>query len=249
MAGLTKVDNKFLCKVAKYSGLVSVDKTANRLDARKRVSKLVNIKMAELDKVLAPIENAFAVADHTKTLNFMLSEGVVPSNIQEGYLARLLFRRVYRLMRTLNMEPAKLYDIIDMQANYWAKDFPHIKEMQNEIIEMLKVEEEKFVETLKRGEGMVKRIATDLRVKGTGKMPVDTLTELYDSHGLPPEIVNQAAEKEGVEVEVPENFYALIANRHMQAPKPAEEEEAKAEQTLEKEVEQLPATEQLYYLD
>jgi alanyl-tRNA synthetase len=179
----------------------------------------------------------------------MLSEGVVPSNIQEGYLARLLFRRVYRLMRTLNIEPAKLYDIIDMQADYWGKDFPRIKEMQNEIVEMLKVEEEKFVETLKRGEGMVKRIAADLKTKGTGKLPMDTLTELYDSHGLPPEIVKQAAEKEGVEVEVPENFYALIANRHMQAPKPVEEEEAKAEQTLAKVAEQLPATEMLYYTD
>src|SRR5450759_5595565 len=94
-------------------------------------------------------ENAWAVTDHTKTLSFMLSEGVVPSNIQEGYLARLMFRRVYRLMRTLNMEPAKLYDIIDMQADYWAKDFPHIKAIQNEIIEMQKVRQEKFEATLK----------------------------------------------------------------------------------------------------
>jgi alanyl-tRNA synthetase len=147
------------------------------------------------------------------------------------------------------MEPAKLYDIIDLQADYWGKDFPRIKEMQNEINEMLKVEEEKFVETLKRGEGMVKRIAADLKTKGTGKLPMDTLTELYDSHGLPPEIVKQAAEKEGVEVEVPENFYALIANRHMQAPKPVEEEETQAEKSLEKVAEQLPATEQLYYSD
>ena len=247
MAGITNVDNDFLARVAKYSGLVSVDKRANRLVARKRVSELTGFDMETLDKVLIPIENAWAVTDHTKTLSFMLSEGVVPSNIQEGYLARLLFRRVYRLMRTLNMEPAKLYDIIDMQANYWGKDFPRIKEMQNEIIEMLKVEEEKFVETLKRGEGMVKRIAADLKAKGTIKLPMDTLTELYDSHGLPPEIVKQAAEREGVEVEVPENFYALIANRHMQAPKPVEEEEAKAEQTLAKVAEQLPATEMLYY--
>ncbi len=249
LAGITNVDNDFLARVAKYSGLVSVDKRANRLVARKRVSELTGIDMQTLDKVLIPIENVWAVTDHTKTLSFMLSEGVVPSNIQEGYLARLLFRRVYRLMRTLNMEPAKLYDIIDMQADYWGKDFPRIKEMQNEIIEMLKVEEEKFVETLKRGEGMVKRIAVDLKTKGTGKLPMDTLTELYDSHGLPPEIVKQAAEKEGIEVEVPENFYALIANRHMQAPKPTEEEETQAEQTLQKIAEQLPATEQLYYSD
>ena len=249
MAGIAKVDSDFLMRVAKYSGLVSVDKRANRMIARKRVSELTGIDLQTLERVLVPIENAWAVTDHTKTLSFMLSEGVVPSNIQEGYLARLLFRRVYRLMRSLNMEPAKLYDIIDMQADYWGKDFPRIKEMQNEVIEMLKVEEEKFVETLKRGEGMVKRIATDLRLKGTGKMPMDTLTELYDSHGLPPEIVKQAAEKEGVEVEVPENFYALIANRHMQASKPVEEEEANVGEKLAKVAEGLPATEQLYYAD
>jgi alanyl-tRNA synthetase len=249
MAGITNIDQEFLAKVAKYSGLVSVDKRANRMVARKRVSELTGIDLPTLEKVLVPIENAWAVTDHTKTLSFMLSEGVVPSNIQEGYLARLLFRRVYRLMRSLNMEPAKLYDIIDLQADYWGRDFPQIVKMKNEVIEMLKVEEEKFVETLKRGEGMVKRIAVDLKAKGTGKLPMDTLTELYDSHGLPPEIVKQAAEKEGVEVEVPENFYALIANRHMQAPKPVEDEEAQAEQALQKVAEQLPPTEQLYYLD
>jgi len=249
MAGITKVDQDFLVKVAKYSGLVSVDKRANRLVARRRVSELTGIDMETLERVLIPIENAWAVTDHTKTISFMLSEGVVPSNIQEGYLARLLFRRVYRLMRTLNMEPAKLYDIIDMQANLWGKDFPRIKTMKKEIVEMLKVEEEKFKETLKRGEGMVKRIAAELKSKGTGKLPTDTLTELYDSHGLPPEIVKQAAEKEGIEVDVPENFYALIANRHMQASKPVEEEESRAEQTLGKVAEQVPATETLYYSD
>jgi alanyl-tRNA synthetase len=67
---------------------------------------------------------------------------------------------------------------------------------------------------------MVKRIADDLKGKGTGKLPEMTLTELYDSHGLPPEIVKQAAEKEGIQVDVPENFYSLIANRHMNANKP-----------------------------
>ena len=250
MAGITDVDNEFLACVAKYSGLVSVDKNANRMVTRRRVAELTGIDLQTLEKVLVPIENAWAVTDHTKTLSFMLSEGVVPSNIQEGYLARLLFRRVYRLMRTLDMEPTKLYDIVDMQTDYWSKDFPQVKEMHNEIVEMLKVEEEKFKDTLQRGEGMVKRIAVELKTKGTGKLPMDTLTELYDSHGLPPEIVKQAAEKEGVEVELPENFYALIAKRHMQATKPAEEEEEnQASKTIEKIVEKMPATEQLYYAD
>ncbi|MCJ7560743.1 alanine--tRNA ligase, partial [Candidatus Bathyarchaeota archaeon] len=247
MAGLTNIDNNLLFSVAKYSGLVSVDKTANRLEARRRVAKLVGMPMEELDKVLSPIENAFAVADHTKCLSFILSEGVVPSNIQEGYLARLLFRRVYRLLKMLNM-PNRLYDIMDMQVDFWSKDYPHIKTMRNEIMEMLKVEEEKFEDTLKRGEGMVKRIADELKAKRVSRLPEATLSELYDSHGLPPEIVKQAAENEGVKVEIPENFYALIAKRHMQATKPVEEE-TEAEETLEAATEALTQTEQVYYVD
>jgi alanyl-tRNA synthetase len=243
------VDNELLFSVAKYSGLVSVDKTANRLDARRQVAKFVGIEVGELDKVLIPIENAFAVADHTKCLSFMLSEGIVPSNIHEGYLARLLFRRVYRLLRSLNMDVERLYDVVDMQVDFWVKDYPHIKTMRGEIMEMLKVEEEKFEDTLERGEGMVKRIASELKAKSTTRLPEATLSELYDSHGLPPEIVKQVAEAEGVTVEVPENFYALIANRHMQADKPVEEEEVKAEAMLETAVEKLPPTEQMYYAD
>jgi alanyl-tRNA synthetase len=248
MAGL-KVDNEMLFSVAKYSGLVSVDKNANRLNARRKVAKLVGWDVDELDRVLIPVENAFAVADHTKCLSFMLSEGIVPSNIHEGYLARLLFRRVYRLLRSLNIDVERLYDIVDMQVDLWSRDYPHVKTMRNEIVEMLKVEEEKFDDTLKRGEGMVKRIVSELKAKKVNRLPESTLSELYDSHGLPPEIVKEAAEAEGVAVEVPEDFYALIANRHMQADKPVEEEETKAEAALEVAVVGLPSTEQMYYVD
>lgn len=248
-AGISNVDNEFLARVGKYSGLVNVDKTANRMVLRNRVSQLTGIDMPTLEKVLLPIENAWAIADHTKTLSFMLSEGIVPSNIQEGYLARLLFRRTYRLMYGLNMDIDKLYDVINMQINYWGKDYPQLKDMSNEIVEMLKVEQEKFEDTLKRGEDMVKRLAVDLKTKKSAQISNEKLLELYDSHGLPPEIVKQAAEKEGVKVDVDENFYALVAKRHMQASKPVEEAEAKAEEKLEHIVEKLAPTETLYYSD
>ncbi len=87
-----------------------------------------------------------------------------------------------------------------------------------------------------------------LRRKTSAACPRTTLSELYDSHGLPPEIVKQAAEDEGVKVEIPENFYALIAKRHMQATKPAEEE-TEAEEKLKAATETLTQTEQLYYAD
>ncbi|HIJ09102.1 TPA: alanine--tRNA ligase [Candidatus Bathyarchaeota archaeon] len=249
MTGLTQIDKNLLCKVAKYSGLVTIDKTANRLDARKRVAKLVGLDFNELDNYLAPIENVFAIVDHTKCLSFMLSEGIVPSNIHEGYLARLLFRRVYRLLLSLNLKPEQLFDIIDLQVKQWSPDFPHIKSMQNEILEMLKVEKDKFDETLERGEGLVKRMASELKDKGEITLSDSKLSELYDSHGLPPEIVKQVAEDAKIEVKIPEDFYALVAKRHMQANKPSEEEESKVEANLESAIKGLPETDKMFYED
>jgi alanyl-tRNA synthetase len=247
MAGISKIDSDLLTKVAKFSSLVSLDKTASRLEARRKIAEMVGMEPNELDKCLLPIENVFAVTDHTKCLSFILSEGVVPSNIQEGYLARLLFRRIYRLLKMLGI-PEKLCDIMDAQINLWSRDYPHLREMRDEIMEILSVEEEKFEETIKRGQGLVKRISSELKTKNIREIPVETLTELYDSHGLPPEIVKEFAEKEELAVSVPENFYALIAQRHMQTSKPVEEE-AKPEKWLETAVSNIPETEQLYYKD
>jgi alanyl-tRNA synthetase len=247
MAGIRKIDNDLMMKVAKVSSLVSLDKTASRLEARRKIAEIVGMETSLLDEYLLPIENAFAVTDHTKCLSFILSEGVVPSNIQEGYLARLLFRRIYRLLKMLGI-PEKLYDIMDLQINFWSKDYPHLKEMRDEIMEIIAVEEEKFEETIKRGEGLVKRIADELKAKNIQEIPVETLTELYDSHGLPPEIVKQVAEKEELAVNVPENFYTLIAKKHMQTSKLVEKK-AKPEERLETAVADLPETEQLYYKD
>src|SRR4030067_1832164 len=105
----------------------------------------------------------------------------------------------------------RLCDIVDLLVSHWGKDFPQIKAMRDEIVEMLKVEKEKFEDTLKRGEGIVKRIAEELKANNADQISNEKLLELYDSHGLPPEIVKQASEAEGIAVAVPEDFYSLVA--------------------------------------
>jgi len=245
MAGISKIDNRLMMRVAELSGVMSLIETSDRRKARKRVAEHVEMSVEDLEKTLLPVENAFAVVDHTKCLAFMLAEGVVPSNVREGYLTRLMLRRTYRLLRALNMEE-KLLDIIRLQIAFWSKDFPRLKDMQDEIVEILSVERDKFEQTLKRGGSLVKRIAQGLRAKGVSEIPLETLTELYDSHGLPPEVVKETAETEGVAVRIPENFYTMVAERHVQAPSPPEEEETTE---LEAEVSNLPETGMLYYED
>jgi len=245
IGGFEKINNELLTKVARQSGLMVLGKTSSRREARESVAKKVGISVDELNQKMVPVENAFAIADHTKCLAFMLAEGVVPSNVQEGYLTRLMIRRTYRLLRTLGIEE-KLLDIVDAQIGFWSRDFPHLKEMRDEILTMLSVEREKYLQTLKRGSQLAKRVTMELKTKGIKEMPEETLVQLYDSHGLPPEVVAETVEKEGVKVKVPEDFYAKVAAQHLQAPPTVEEEPIKGIETA---LSNLPATRTLYYED
>jgi alanyl-tRNA synthetase len=244
LTGLTKVDERFLVESAKFSALMNIESTTDKMTLRRRVAQRLGVDPQELDRVMTPVESAYAVTDHTKALAFMLAEGVVPSNVKAGYLTRLLVRRTYRLLRSLGIED-KLSDIVEWQIERWSPSFPNLKEMRNEIQEALAAEERKYKATLKRGQDLTKKIARELKARGQSEISEDTLAELYDSHGVPPEIVKEAAEAEDMKVTVPDNFYSTVAARHS-APSPSEESETF---DIETEVTGLPATEPLYYED
>jgi alanyl-tRNA synthetase len=240
-------DEKLVAKVVPYSSHMNIEKGGSRLDARKKVAEIVGMDWRELDKALVPIENAMTVADHTKTIAFLLSEGVVPSNVEEGYLARLLIRRTYRMLRQLGIED-KMPDILDLQVEYWGVDFPQLRDMKREILEAIKSEETKYRRTLERGSDLVKKVSGDLKAKGQTEIPSTALVELYDSHGLVPDVVREIAEPMGVEVRPPNNFYGMVAQRHLSGKRVFNEEGASSNAaSLKDKVEHLPETAQLYY--
>jgi len=239
------VDPKIMIENTKVSGIMSIEKTSDRVEARKRVAEILGMDWRELEKIIAPIERASAVADHTKAISFLLAEGVVPSNVAAGYLTRLLIRRTCRMLRLLGIED-RLGEITEMQISHWGEDFPHLIEMRNEILEGLRVEEEKYEKTLDRGSEMVRRISTELKAKGKDTIPQETLVQLYDSHGLVPDIVRDEAEKEGIRVDVPGKFFAMVAQKHLAAASKAEDE---AEKLLKEKVARFPETTPLYYRD
>jgi alanyl-tRNA synthetase len=239
------IDPKIMIENTKVSGIMNIEKTSDRVEARKKVAERLGMDWRELEKIIVPIERASAVADHTKAISFLLSEGVVPSNVAVGYLTRLLIRRTYRMLRLLGIED-RLGEITEMQISHWGTDFPHLVEMRNEILEALQVEEEKFKKTLDRGSEMVKRISAELKAKHQDSIPTETLVQLYDSHGLVPDIVRDEAEKEGMRVDVPGNFFGMVAQKHLSATMKAEDE---AEKLLKEKVAGFPETTPLYYRD
>src|SRR6266581_3302474 len=154
--------------------------------------------------------------------------------------------RAARLARQLGILQ-ELPGIIEGQIKMWGGEFHLLREMRGEILEGLQIEVEKYEETISKGSEAVLRLSTELSSQGIRKIPIDQLVLLYDSQGLAPEIVQESAEKVGVEVDVPENFLTLVAERHS---KPTTSLEiSSSEPEWEAQLKDLPATRALYYDD
>jgi alanyl-tRNA synthetase len=210
---------------------------------KKQIAENLGLTIEEMEKTVKDFQRICTTLDHTKALCFILSEGIVPSNMQEGYLARLLIRRTYRMLKTLGIED-RFFDIVDSQIAYWSRDFPNLKFMRDEIIEELDVEQEKYKKTLDKGADLVKRIARQIKTSGENVIPQTTLVELYDSHGLVPEMVQECAAKEKVTINIPEDFFEKVAKRHLDTEKTKEDVDVKIPK---EKLEKYPETTKLYY--
>jgi alanyl-tRNA synthetase len=248
LAGI-KFDEKLVAKVVPYSSYMNIERNESPIECRRKVAEAVGLDRQELEKALLPVESAMAVADHTKAIAFLLSEGVVPSNVEVGYLIRLLIRRSYRMLRQLGIED-KMLDILDAQVDYWGDDFPQLKGMKREMEEEIKSEEFKYRKTLERGSDLIKKISSELKSKGQKEIPPAALVDLYDSHGMVPDIVREIAEPLGVAVNPPGNFYGMVAQKHLTEKRGSDEEtESTVAVSLKDKIGSLPDTVTLYYKD
>jgi alanyl-tRNA synthetase len=175
----------------------------------------------------------YSLADHTKCLAFMLGDGIVPSNVKAGYLARLIIRRALRFLKNIGLK-VPLKDLVEMQVNLLSKDFPSLLKSKTQICEILDIESKRYSETLSKGEGLVKRI-----LKEKKSIDESELITLYDTHGMQPDIVKNIAKKQGIDVNIPENFESMVAELHSHEKK----EEAKEKKS------DLPDTIPLFRID
>ncbi|MCX9025997.1 MAG: alanine--tRNA ligase [Candidatus Methanoperedens sp.] len=219
---------------ARLAGVMDISGQANLLQLRKKVADSIGTTVEKLQKLMVPVETVYSITDHSRCLAFMFGDGIIPSNVKAGYLARLVLRRTLRLMKELDIrEP--LIEIIEMQIRNFP-EYPEFRERLDTIREIVALEEEKYADTIERGTKLVKKTASHFREKKE-KIPLVELIQLYDTHGIPPEITREVAKEAGVEVELPDTFYSLVAKKHSKA----EEEESEALPL------DLPATRKLYY--
>ncbi|MBI2078168.1 MAG: alanine--tRNA ligase, partial [Euryarchaeota archaeon] len=198
---------------ARLAGVMSLDAESNLHELRQGVAKRLGVKgiattADELQRVMAPIEDLYALADHAKCLSFMLGDGIVPSNVKAGYLCRLIIRRSLRLMEALRVR-VPIRELVLKNLEVLAPEFPELRSEQQTIAEILDLESERYRETIEKGTRLIQG-----RIKRGQTVGVRELIELYDSQGLPPQVVRQVAEPMGVKVEIPDAFDMMVAERH-----------------------------------
>ncbi|RZV12006.1 alanyl-tRNA synthetase [Natrinema hispanicum] len=237
-AGLEHTDEEeeLIYRAAKLAGHMDIDEAEDMETARGEIAAELDVDTAELEDLMEPLEDIYAIADHCRTLAYMLGDGIVPSNVGTGYLARMVLRRTKRLCDTAGVD-APLDELVDMQAERLEY------ENRDTIRDIVRTEVEKYRETLERGGRRVETMAEEYAETGE-PIPTEELIELYDSHGLQPDMVEEIAADAGAEVDVPDDFYSLVAKRHDTPEAVAEAEEGEDER-----FEDLPETEKLYYDD
>ncbi|MEM1619957.1 MAG: alanine--tRNA ligase [Fervidicoccaceae archaeon] len=214
LLGLEKPPRGLLEAAFRRAGLMNVEKPETLERVVATVAEEIGAERSEAARALDREAKLYSLLDHTKTLAFMLADGVVPSNQGEGYLARLVARRALRNIALLGSE-ASLADLVELQVELWGGQFPSLRENANYVLDATIVEEEKFKQVLRenlpRAVALLKRGPT-----------IENLRRVYSELGIPPELVARA----GVSVEIPRGFYSLIAREGMSRPMEVPEEPA-----------------------
>ena len=90
-----KADYKILAEYSRTAGAMNMRTAADIRNLRETTAKKIGISYEDLMGFVAPLEDIYVICDHSRALAFMLNDGVVPSNVREGYFARMLVRRAH----------------------------------------------------------------------------------------------------------------------------------------------------------
>jgi len=237
-AGIDHTDEEaeLIGRAARLSGQLDIDDVDDVEAARGDIAETLGVGVDELRELVEPLENVYAIADHSRTLAYMLGDGIVPSNVGTGYLARMVLRRTKRLADTVGVD-APLDELVDMQAERLGYS------NRDTIRDIVRTEVEKYRDTLERGGRQVERLAEEYAGRDE-PIPLEEVVELYDSRGIQPDMVEEIAAEHGADVEIPDDFYSLVAARHSEAD---DGEDGDTGTDADERVGDLPETEKLYY--
>ena len=149
------------------------------------------------------------IADHLRAAAFLMADGVVPSNEGRGYVLRRIIRRALRYGRKLGLDGAFLHTLLPAVIDLMGVVFPELVERREVVATQLRQEEERFARTLNSGTDVAQRELERLKRGGQEIVPGGTVFDLYQTHGIPTELLEEFAQEEGLGIDR-EGFEAAL---------------------------------------
>ncbi|MDU4045696.1 MAG: alanine--tRNA ligase [Peptoniphilus harei] len=142
------------------------------------------------------------ITDHIRAMTFMISDTIVPSNEGRGYVLRRLIRRAARHGRKLGIKRAFLFEIADMVIDSWGDQYKELKENRESIKEIIRREEEKFLETIDGGLVRLNSNIEEMKASGEKLLDGKKAFKLYDTYGFPIDLTEEILKEEGLDVDM-----------------------------------------------
>ena len=177
-------------------------------------TELFELVMKELEKLqnIDSIESRRIVAEHLRSSIMIVNDGGRPSNVDRGYILRRLLRRMTRHMNKLGIDLNTLPNIIDISINSILELYPELEKNRNTIKQIIIEEKDKFMKTLQKGEKEFEKVARRAKENNQTIISAETVFNLYETYGFPPEMTEELAKENDLTVDMKE--YEKLFEEH-----------------------------------
>ena len=158
-------------------------------------------KVKELSKLVNE-ESLRIIADHMRSSSFLICDGVVPSNLGQGYILRRIIRRMIRHMRKIEFNMESINEVCNTLVESLKEMYPELDKNRENIIGQIVKEKNKFMNTLEKGEKEFFKIAKKLEQENSNLIDGKSLFRLYDTFGFPPEVTAELAKENNLKVDM-----------------------------------------------
>ena len=137
------------------------------------------------------------IADHARSVTFMIGDGILPSNEGRGYILRRVLRRAIRHGRLLGIRKEFLVGAADLVIDMYGDHYTDLREKKSYIEKVIAMEENSFLQTLEQGTDLLNQKIDAMRKAGSTVLNGEDAFQLYDTFGFPWELTEEILEEQG----------------------------------------------------
>ncbi len=206
---------RLACVCQGVNSLFDVDTVMNITN---KVSEITNAHYGESREKDVSLR---VITDHIRSATFMICDGVLPSNEGRGYVLRRLLRRAARHGKLLGVNEPFLYQVCDTVIHENEGHYPELRERQDYITKVIRVEEENFAKTIDGGIKIFNEMLAGHKEKGEKTFSGADAFKLYDTYGFPIDLTIEMVQEQGMDLNEAE-FKQLMEEQRQRARKARE---------------------------